>query len=39
LIIVGSRKALEMSVNNYRTEVRYTRLIERIKKAAVESGQ
>lgn len=39
LIIVGSRKALEMSVNNYRTEVRYTRLIERIKKAAAESGQ
>ena len=30
LIIVGSRKALEMAVANYRSEVRHTRLRERI---------
>ena len=34
LIIVGSRKAMEMAVNNSRSEVRYTQLINRIKKAA-----
>ena len=34
LIIVGSRKALEMAVANYRVEVRYTKLVERIKKCA-----
>ena len=30
LVIVGSRKALEMAVANYRSEVRYTRLKERL---------
>jgi exodeoxyribonuclease V alpha subunit len=36
LVIVGSRKAMEMAVANYRVEVRYTKLAERIKKCAVE---
>ena len=30
LIIVGSRKALEMAVANYRSEVRYTLLKKRL---------
>ena len=30
LIIVGSRKALEMAVANYRNEVRYTLLKKRL---------
>ena len=30
LVIVGSRKALEMAVANYRSEVRYTKLKERL---------
>ena len=34
LVIVGGRKALDMAVANFRTEVRYTRLIERIKNIA-----
>ena len=36
LIVVGGRKALEMAVANHRMEVRYTRLIGRIKKIAAE---
>jgi len=37
LVIVGSRKAMEMAVANYRGEVRYTKLAERIKKCVVEN--
>ena len=37
LIIVGGRKALEMAVANYRVEVRYTRLIDRIRKISTEN--
>jgi exodeoxyribonuclease V alpha subunit len=37
LIIVGGRKALEMAVANYRVEVRYTKLTERIRKISAEN--
>ena len=39
LIIISSRKAMEMAVANFRSEVRYTCLVDRIKKILTEKIQ
>ncbi|MBE6366418.1 MAG: ATP-dependent RecD-like DNA helicase [Lentisphaerae bacterium] len=39
LILIGGRKALEMATANFRAEVRYTGLVQRIKKTALNNAQ